>query len=134
MNVSRTGIILNTENYAECVSFYKNLFNLPVLFDQKNGDFQLTCFEFDGSYLMIETEGYAVPEGKTVQQGASKLRFNVTDIEAAHRAIKAYGIDAEIIRNDWGSTVNIFDPDGNRIGIRDEATFHQQMDDWQQNH
>ena len=37
MNIVRTGAMLNTERYD---------------------DFQLTCFEFEGSYLMIETEGF----------------------------------------------------------------------------
>jgi hypothetical protein len=26
-----------------------------------------------------------------------------------------------------GATINLFDPDGNRIGIRDEAGFRQQL-------
>ena len=56
-----------------------------------------------------------------------KLAPFVPDIEDALLAVKAYGIDAEILRSDWGSTINIHDPDGNRIGIRDEATFVNQM-------
>ena len=127
MNIVRTGIILNTEKYDECVSFYKNLFGLRVFFQQKDGDFQLTCFEFDGSYLMVETDGFAIPEGKTLRENSTKLRFNVSDIEEALQTIEAYGIEAKVIKNDWGSTINIYDPDGNRVGIRDESTFKDQI-------
>lgn len=127
MNIVRTGLILNTEKYDECVAFYKNLFSLRVLFQEQHGEFQLTCFEYYSSYLMVETDGYAKPEGKSIKESSMKLRFNVSDIEEALRTLKAYGIEAEIIENDWGSTINIYDPDGNRIGIRDEATFKIQI-------
>ena len=127
MNIVRTGIILNVEKFDECVTFYKNLFGLKVLFEEQYGDFRLTCFKFDGSYLMVETDGFAKPEGKTLRENSTKLRFNVSDIEEALKTINAYGIEAEIIENDWGSTINIYDPDGNRVGIRDEATFKSQI-------
>lgn len=123
MNITRTGIILNTEKYDECVAFYKDLFGLKVLFEKQG----LTCFDYDGAYLMIETEGFAKPGGKNLKEGAAKLRFNVADIKAALQAVQAYGIEAVIIESSWGSTINIHDPDGNRIGIRDEATFNAQI-------
>lgn len=122
MKLGRTGIILNTENYQACVDFYRDLFRLPILF-QMNG---LTCFDFMGSYLMIETGGKAKSAEKTPAECPSKLRFNVPDLEAALQSVKAYGIDAVIERQPWGSTINIHDPDGNRIGIRDEAMFMRQ--------
>ena len=128
MNIVRTGIILNVEKFDECVTFYKNLFGLKVLFEEQYGDLRLTCFEFDGSYLMVETDGFAKPEGKTLRENSTKLRFNVSDIEEALKTINAYGIEAGIIENDWGSTINIYDPDGNRVGIRDEATFKSQIE------
>ena len=127
MNIVQTGIILNVEKFDECVTFYKNLFGLKVLFEEQYGDFRLTCFEFDGSYLMVETDGFAKPEGKTLRENSTKLRFNVSNIKEALKTIDAYGIEAEIIENDWGSTINIYDPDGNRVGIRDEATFKSQI-------
>ena len=123
MNIVRTGVIVNTENYDECVSFYKNLFGLRILFQDQQKELRLTCFEYGGSYLMVETEGVAKSGGKTIEENPTKLRFNVSDIEEALEAVRAYGIDAEIVASDWGSTINIHDPDGNRIGIRDEATF-----------
>ena len=127
MKTVRTGVILNVEKFDECVSFYKDLFGLKVLFEEQYGEFRLTCFEFDGSYLMVETEGFAKPEGKSLKENSTKLRFNVSNIEGALKSIRAYGIEAEITKNDWGSTINIYDPDGNRVGVRDEETFRSQI-------
>ncbi len=123
MKISRTGIILNTEKYDECIAFYKDLFDLNSLFQYVDGDFRMTCFEFGGAYLMIETGGIAKDGGKSISENATKLRFNVTDIDMALEKLQACGIEAEIRRHHWGSTINIYDPDGNRIGIRDESTF-----------
>lgn len=123
MNLERTGVILNTENFDACVAFYRDLFCLPVMFEKQEGDFRLTCLDFGGAYLMIETGGNACPEGKSVAGNATKLRFNVRDLGAALAAVTAYGLEATIEDHPWGSTINITDPDGNRVGIRDEQTF-----------
>ena len=129
MNISRTGVILNTEKYHECVDFYKKVFDLKIMFAQAEGDFRLTCLELGTTYLMIETGGFASTGGKSVSQNATKLRFNVADINSALEKLTDLGIDAEITHSDWGSTINLFDPDGNRIGIRDEAGFVNQIKD-----
>lgn len=52
-------------------------------------------------------------------------------IEDALESIHAYGVEAAITRHAWGSAIEIHDPDGNRIGIRDELTFKDQLRaDW----
>ena len=98
---------------------FKNLFGLRIIFEQQ----ELTCCDFQGSYLMIETGGHAKPEGKTPRENSAKLRFNVADIDKALHKIQSCGIQASISRHSWGSTINIYDPDGNRIGLPDEGTF-----------
>lgn len=128
MEIVRTGIILNVEKFDACVNFYKDLFGLEILFEEQYGEFKLACFDFDGSYLMIETDGYANPEGKSLKENSTKLRFNVSNIQAALERIRSFGIDAEIVKNNWGSTINLYDPDGNRVGVRDEETFKSQLE------
>ncbi|GGO78665.1 glyoxalase [Marinobacterium nitratireducens] len=127
MEFARTGIILNTEHFDDCVAFYRDLFDLPVLFSKTEGDFRLCCLSFGGSYLMIESEGVANPAGKSIEQNATKLRFNVDDLDAMLARLRLFDIEAEIVRSAWGSTINIHDPDGNRVGIRDEAGFVEQL-------
>lgn len=127
MNTQRYGIILNVEHYNECVAFYRDVLGLNIMFSKIEGDFKLTCVEFGAGYLMIETEGFAEPNGKSIKSCPSKLRFNVADINAAMKRINHFGISAELMVNEWGSTINIYDPDGNRVGIRDEASFNRQI-------
>ncbi|MGI9516296.1 MAG: VOC family protein [Pirellulaceae bacterium] len=122
---SKTGIILVVRNFEECVAFYRDLFGLSVMHEKVQGDFRLTCLEFGTSYLMIETEPPfpQTAHEKNVDQNPTKLRFNVPDIEAALKIVRAFGVDAQIDEFDWGSTINLTDPDGNRVGIRDERGF-----------
>ena len=127
MKIEKYGVILNVEKFDECVAFYKDLFNLSEIFSKVEGTFRLTCLELGDSYLMIETGGVATVSGKDVSQCPTKLRFNVLDIHKALECVREYGVDAEIIESDWGSIISIFDPDGNRISIRDEAGFRKQV-------
>ena len=126
-NIARYGIILNTENFEECVAFYRDLFGLRQLFEKKEGDFKLTCLEYGNGYLMVEQGGKAKNGVKSPKEGSFKLRFNVEDLEEALAEIRAWGIQAEIQESSWGRTINISDPDGNRVGVRDEAGFVHQI-------
>jgi lactoylglutathione lyase len=128
VKTERYGIILNVHAFDECVAFYRDLFELPVLFTKTDGDFRLTCLALGDAYLMIETGGVSLPGGKDVSQNPVKLRFNVPDIAEAHRIISDYGIDTDIIETDWGSIISINDPDGNPISIRDHRGFRNDLD------
>lgn len=127
MKLLRTGVILNTENYESCVSFYEKVLGLKTLFSKAETQHRLTCFDFGGAYLMVETGGIAKPGGKSIEEGCAKLRLHVQNLEAARQHLITHGIGAEITKFSWGSTINIYDPDGNRIGIREEHEFSEQM-------
>ncbi|MDH2291494.1 VOC family protein [Cobetia sp. 10Alg 146] len=126
-NVARYGLILNTERFDECVAFYQGLFELPLLFSKADAGFRLSCLAYGDGYLMIEQGGRAIEGGKSPEQGSAKMRFNVSDIEQALRDVREWGIDAEIEETPWGRTIHLYDPDGNRVGIRDEAGFELQV-------
>ncbi|BES73378.1 VOC family protein [Marinobacter nanhaiticus D15-8W] len=126
-NIARYGIILNSENFDECVAFYRDLFGLRELFKRDEDGFRLTCLEYGDGYLMIEQGGKAKSGIKSPEEGSFKLRFNVEDMAEALAKIRAWGIDAVITKNAWGRTINISDPDGNRVGVRDEAGFALQI-------
>ncbi|MFI8749438.1 VOC family protein [Vreelandella lionensis] len=130
VTTARYGIILNTENYTECVAFYRALFGLPLLFERDEDGFKLTCLKNGDGYLMVEQGGRAKQGEKTPEESSFKLRFNVDDLEVALAQVHAWGIQATIIENPWGRTINLTDPDGNRVGIRDEAGFINQINEY----
>jgi lactoylglutathione lyase len=74
MDTQRDGIILNVEKVDP---FYPDLLELKVMFSKVDGDFKLTCLIFGSGYLVIESEGFAEPNGKSIKSCPVKLRFNV---------------------------------------------------------
>lgn len=123
MEFTRLGIILFTHNYEACVAFYTRTLSLPVMYTKDEPGSHLTCCNFGGAYLMIEVGGPdPVPE-KSVEQNPTKLRFNVTDVEAAARDLEGKGIEVHRQVHDWGTIANFVDPDGNLCSLRDEASF-----------
>ncbi|WP_416397405.1 VOC family protein [Allohahella sp. A8] len=127
VNVARYGIILNTENFEECVAFYRDLFGLRQLFEKDEDGFKLTCLEYGDGYLMVEQGGKSKDGVKLPEEGSFKLRFNVDDLEEALGEIRSWGIQASITENAWGRTINVSDPDGNRVGVREESGFVRQI-------
>ena len=123
LRYARNGIILCTEQYEACVDFYSNILELPILFILDNEHSKLTCLEMDGSYLMIETSGTAVPTGKDIDQNPVCIRFNVEDVEAVADELGNRGAQVTIRKEVWGTVGDFVDPDGNRCSLRDESSF-----------
>lgn len=130
MTVDRTGLILYVNKYEECVSFYSNVLNLSILF--KNDD--LTCFDFYGTYLMIEKEDrIAYIETISENKNFSCLRINVEDVKHVSDKIKAKNILIDYQEHSWGKVAKFKDPDGNLIAFKDEKSFAQQIEEYKIN-
>ena len=124
MNYTRTGLILCTENYEACVEFYTTILELPILHVFDNEHSKLTCISIgESTYLMIETEGHSVPNGKNLDENPIILRFNVEDVDNAAGELESKGVDVTIRKEVWGTVADFMDPDGNMCSLRDEASF-----------
>ncbi len=124
MHYTRTGVILCTENYDECVEFYSDVLGLPILNALDNEHSKLTCFGMGGdNYLMVEPGGTAVTTGKTLDQNPVWLRFNVEDVDDAADELRRKGVNVKLRKEVWGTVADFVDPDGNVCSLRDEATF-----------
>lgn len=123
MEIDRFGIILNVENFDDCVSFYKSLFGLKEMFIKRNGDFRLTCLEYGSAYLMIETGGIASETEKTILQSSAVLRFHVEDTQVIMDLVLQHDKTSRRIETDWGYIIRCNDPDGNPISIRESVGF-----------
>ena len=121
MKYERTGVILCTEKYDECVAFYSDVLNLPVLEVLDDEHSKLTVLRFGAdTYLMVETGGKAVPSGKDLIQNPVWLRFNVKSVEDAAAELLDKGIDVQIRKEVWGTVGDFRDPDGNMCSFREE--------------
>ncbi len=83
MQISKAGVILLTDRYEDCVAFYEEVLELPVLFRLDRADSRLTCFDLGGAYLMVEPGGplfsHGGEAGRSPGQSPVKLRFNVEE-------------------------------------------------------
>lgn len=109
------GIILGTERFEDCVAFYRDLLGLPVWFE-KDG---LVCLRFGDGYLMVEHGGVARDGRKAQSENPTMLRFNVDDVAASARMLRAQGVDVDEKRFDWGEVGTFLDPDGNACELKD---------------
>ena len=108
------GIILFTEHFDECVTFYRNKLGLPFWFEKPG----LCCLRFGPTYLMIESGGTAKGQRKARGENPTILRFNVPDVEAAASLLEKEGISVDVKHHDWGITGAFLDPDGNVCGLK----------------
>ena len=95
--------------------FYKNVLGLNVLYKKET----LTCFDFNGSYLMVEIDDEK--DDKTINQSKRDrfcLRINVENVKEACRVLKKHAIPYDYHENSWGTVAKFRDPDGNLIGFR----------------
>ena len=123
LNIERTGLILHTERYQECVRFYRDVLGLPVEFEKNEPRQTLTCLSFGQSYLMLETRGAAKPGVKAEHENPTTIRLNVPDVEVAAQYLRRQGIDVLVMKFDWGRVGKFADPDGNSCQLRDQPGF-----------
>ena len=125
----RTGHILYVNNYRDCVDFYKDKLQLPILFQQE----QLTCFDFYGTYLMIEQEDRKdYLKLKNPQKTFSCIRMNVSDVHNVATLLSVKNINVDYNEYSWGKTAKFYDPDGNLLAFKDEEGFLKQLQEYQQ--
>lgn len=124
MEITKPGIILFTENYERCVIFYRDLLGFELLFETP----LLSCLEFGGAYLMVETGGVEKKGGKTRAENPTTIRLNVEDVEAAAQELRTHGINVAISEHSWGTIGTFNDPDGNKCQLKDSVRFDLQCD------
>ncbi|MEM8649897.1 MAG: VOC family protein [Pseudomonadota bacterium] len=124
MDIVQNGIVLKTEYYKECLNFYCNVLDLPVVFSEDHGTWSITCLAIGEGYLMVETGGNAAPPEKTFAQSPIKLRLNVSNLAKEVEIMREKGIIISIQEHDWGEVAEICDPDGNRIALRQDTDIY----------
>ena len=123
MKYERTGVILCTEKYDECVAFYSEVLDLPIIETLNDDHSKLTVLRFgENTYLMVETGGKAIPSGKDLSQNPVWLRFNVKSVDDAAVELLDKGIDVKTRKEVWGTVGDFIDPDGNMCSFREQRS------------
>ncbi|MCR1025852.1 glyoxalase/bleomycin resistance/dioxygenase family protein [Cellulophaga baltica] len=130
MEFDRTGIILYTVAYKECVVFYEEILGLNKLFETT----ALTCFEFGGSYLMVELD--TAQDGQKTAEERTKtcLRMNVPNVSALAEKLIAKDIAVDYQEHSWGTIAKFHDPDGNLCAFKDSKMFETQISAFKKEH
>ena len=128
MKIERMGLILYVIKYDECVVFYKEILNLNILF--KNDD--LTCFDFFGTYLMVEREdrNEFLNSDLGDPENFSCLRMNVDNVKEFSEQLKVKGVAVNYQEYSWGTIAKFKDPNGNLIAFKDEVGFAKQIEEY----
>jgi len=126
MEFDRTGIILFTINYEQCVSFYADILGLPKLFEKE----KLTCFEFGESYLMVEVDDEYVGSESADNRVKTCLRMNVQNVKSLVKQLESHDVPVDYQEHSWGITAKFTDPDGNLCAFKDSEKFEQQILDY----
>lgn len=115
MKIHKTGFILYTINYKECILFYERQLELKVLYRRES----LTCFDFHGSYLMVEIDDETtLTKPSLPDRDRICIRFNVGNVKKACEVLEKNAIPYDYHEFDWGTIAKFRDPDGNLIGFR----------------
>ena len=125
MEFDRTGIILYTLNYKECVHFYSDILGLKTMFTTDT----LTCFKFGASYLMIEIDDEFNGQEDEFQRTKTCLRMNVANVKELAEKLTLQSIDVNYQEHSWGTIAKFFDPDGNLCAFKDSLTFEKQINE-----
>ena len=123
MKTVRTGIIIFTENFQILKQFYQEIFQFPQLFDaqweENDTSEELICLDTGSGYILIES-----PQGQTLTpSGPVHIRFNINEVKTFSETLTKKGIDHTYSKESWGENIQLKDPDGNIISVRDEITF-----------
>ena len=90
-------------------AFYRDLLGLPL-----EGDEHWMQADLDGVRFAL----HASPEGVEPAPGTAFINFEVGDADAAAAQVRAAGHEpTEVMREDYGTSFEVVDPDGYRIHL-----------------
>ncbi|MCB0685081.1 MAG: hypothetical protein KDC53_01110 [Saprospiraceae bacterium] len=123
MELERTGIVLYTLEYNRCVTFYRDILKLPLLFSTG----ELTCFGFGDAYLMVEKDDEYFMDHEDRGRIRFCLRLNVPDVKTMVENLRGHQISVDLQEHSWGTVAKFCDPDGNLCAFRDSKSFEEQV-------
>jgi predicted enzyme related to lactoylglutathione lyase len=104
-------VFLYVRDMQRSLAFYRDLLGIPL-----EGDERWAETTFPGG---VRFALHAAHEGiSDLSSGTVKLSFEVEDADAAAEVLRAQGTEVrEAIRDEWGTALEIDDPDGYTVNL-----------------
>jgi catechol 2,3-dioxygenase-like lactoylglutathione lyase family enzyme len=119
-------VVLEVENLAASIRFYRDLLGLPLVADIDHGGSDrwisgahAATSWHDGAFLH-----FALYQSKGVVTRGVQIGFPVDDLVAIHQRLVAQGVRVDHAPRDepWGKTARYLDPDGNSVSLTETRT------------
>lgn len=95
------------------LAFYRDLLGLPLEADRHDPHWAEATLANGIRFAVHRAHPGAEP-----QPGTTTVDFAVEDVDAAAERLRAGGVRVgEVLREEWGSTVTAYDPDGYRVSL-----------------
>jgi len=107
--VSRVSVVyLYVSDMERSLGFYRDLLGIPL-----EGDDDWTEATLGGTRFALHATHEGIGE---LSAGTIHVSLEVADVDSAAERLRAEGVETrETMRDDWGTAVEVVDPDGYRV-------------------
>ena len=107
--VSRVSVVyLYVSDMERSLGFYRDLLGIPL-----EGDDDWTEATLGGTRFALHATHEGIGE---LSAGTIHVSLEVADVDSAEERLRAEGVETrETMRDDWGTAVEVVDPDGYRV-------------------
>ena len=107
-------VFVYASDLERSVAFYRDVLGIPLERDAHDGDWYEWRFTSGVRFGLHAAHEGAMPQ----PPGSVIVDFAIDDLEAALGRLKAAGARVtSVMRESWGSTIEVPDPDGHRIQL-----------------
>lgn len=107
-------VFVYVSDVARSVSFYRDLLGIPLQQDAHDSDWYAARFPSGVRFALHGAHEGAMPQ----PPGSVVVDFVIGDVDEALRRLEQAGVAVRsVMRERWGSTIELADPDGHRIQL-----------------
>ena len=107
-------VYLYVRDVDRSVAFYRDLLGVPLVRDEHDAAWAEAKLPGGIRFALHQSH----PGGEPQTPSSVVIDFETSDIEAAAERLRAAGVRVgELMRKEWGSALEVYDPDGYRIDL-----------------
>ena|SRR5688572_21422520 len=107
-------VFVYVKDIARSVAFYRDVLGIPLERDERDGDWYEHRFPSGVRFGMHTAHAGAMPQ----PPGSIVVDFAIDDVDTALARLERAAVQVRsVMRERWGSTIEVADPDGHRIQL-----------------